>query len=121
MDLPQFKPFFEANYVTVMVDVMEQPDKASLMNPGGKELMDKLNGGQSTGIPFYAVLDPGGKKIVDSMRKVPGQPKPQNIGHPAAPEEIAWFMGMLNKTAQHAKATELKAIEDWLKAQKLGN
>ncbi|MBX7134128.1 MAG: thioredoxin family protein [Fimbriimonadaceae bacterium] len=119
MALKQFAPVFDANYVTVRVDVMEQPDKASLMNPGGGELLTKLTGGVQTGIPYFAVLDPSGKKIMDSIRPVEGK-KGGNIGHPAAPEEIAWFMEVLKKTAKHMKPAESKAIEDWLKAQKLG-
>ena len=119
MALKQFAPVFDANYVTVRVDVMEQPDKANLMNPGGNELLKKLTDGVQTGIPYFAVLDPSGKKIIDSIRPVEGK-KGANIGHPAAPEEIAWFMAVLKKTATHMKPAESKSIEDWLKAQKLG-
>lgn len=118
MALKQFAPIFDASYVTVHVDVMEQPDKANLMNPGGGDLLKKLTGGVETGIPYYAVLDPSGKKLIDSIKPADGK-KGSNIGHPAAPEEIAWFMTMLKKTATHMKPSESKSIEDWLKAQKL--
>lgn len=117
MAMKEFSPIFAANYVIVPVDVMEQPDKADLMNPGGEDLLKKLNGGMETGIPYFAVLNPDGKKLIDSIRPIEGKPG-ANIGHPQAPEEVTWFMRMLKKTAQHITSAESKSIEDYLRAQK---
>jgi hypothetical protein len=93
---PGVKPIIEANYVITHLVVMESKEKKILENPGGAEIMKDL-GGEKSGLPFYAFIDGKGKMIVNSN----AMPKDQNIGYPAAKEEIAVFEGLLKKSAKH--------------------
>lgn len=131
----EFRPIFERSYVVVHLTVLENPDKKHLEN-GGAEAKMKGWGGENAGLPFFLVLDAKGKKIVDSLRPsnfppkegvrppnpdprpAVGTDKPQNTGHPMAPEEVAWFMEMLYRSAPHMTDAETAKIEAWLKAQK---
>lgn len=97
--------------------VQESREKASLNNAGGEEVMEKV-GGKNAGLPFIAFLDSKGELIVNGRKPSPGKPAGANIGHPFEPQEIEWFMTMLEKAAPAMSATERKTIEDWLKAQK---
>lgn len=95
----------------VHVTVMESGDHKKDENAGGAELLADL-GGAKTGIPFMAILDVKGKMIVNSNPTHPE--KPGNIGYPAAKEEIAHFMKMLEKGAPKISETDRKAIQEWL-------
>ena len=97
--------------------MQERAEKTSLNTPGGAEVMAKL-GGKNAGLPFFAFLDAKGEAIVNSLRPVAGKPAGENIGHPAAPEEIDWFLVMVKKAAPAISPEELKALEDPLRAQK---
>lgn len=111
------KPIMDKHFRTVWLDVGEAPDKKALENPGADKTLAYL-GGSTQGYPFYAVLDPNGKKLIDSRRVVAGK-EPENIGHPAKPEEIAWFLKMLKDTAPRISKAELKTVETFLANQKL--
>jgi hypothetical protein len=78
----------------IHLDVQEQGEKKALENPDGQKRMAAY-GGEHSGLPFYVFLDAKGKKIADS-NVMPGD---QNIGYPAAPEEIAAFEKLLQQTA----------------------
>ena len=71
-------------------------------------------GGKGSGLPFFAFVDAKGDLVVNSKRS----PGDGNIGHPFQPDEIAWFMTMLQKAAPNMTDPERKTIEDWLKSQK---
>jgi len=121
--------------VPVHVVWQEHGEKASLNNPGGAELAEKL-GGKTAGLPFFAFLDEHGEMIVNSNRPDEGKPPApregvravprravvnpaaagNNIGYPAQPEEIQWFMAMLQKAAPQMTADESGTLEAWLKA-----
>jgi hypothetical protein len=73
----------------------------------------KKMGGEGQGLPFFAFVDAKGEPIVSSRQD--GQ---ANIGHPFGPEEITWFMKMLEKAAPKMTAEEARDIERWLKNQK---
>ena len=92
---------FGKEFVDVKVDV----DRME----GGKALKAKYCPKEG-GIPWFVVLDAKGKPLADS-----DGPK-GNIGYPAAPEEIAHFIGVLKKTAKKLEAKEIEAIEKALKA-----
>jgi hypothetical protein len=102
--------------VTKLV-VQERPEKAALNNAGGEEVMAKL-GGKNAGLPFIAFLDAKGELIINGRKPVAGKPEGENIGHPYQPQEIEWFMSMLEKATPAMSAAERKTLEDWLKAQK---
>jgi len=92
--------------------VNENEQNKQLENPGGVAVLRKF-GGEGQGLPFFAFLDAKGELIVNSRRDGTG-----NIGHPFQPEEVAWFMKMLQKAAPEIKPADAKIIEDWLKNQK---
>lgn len=112
MAKPQFKTTFEANYEIVHLDVLENPGKESLENPGGEDVLKKL-GGEKSGLPFVAIVDKSGKMIINSLKD--GK---SNIGCPWEPEEVAWFMTMIDKTKSKLSAQDRKALEAGLLAQK---
>jgi thioredoxin-related protein len=110
MALPEFKKMFEAHYQIVTLDVQEQGEKkAKLENPGGVEVMKEW-GGEKSGLPFYVFLDDKGKRLANSN----ALPKEQNIGYPAAPEEIEAFMELIKKTAPRWKEADRAKLRAYL-------
>ena len=117
--VPENKKILDKYFVVVHVTVLESPEHRMLENPGGDQLLVDLKGDKQ-GIPFFAFLDSKGKMIVNSRRTTEGNREGSNVGHPVAPEEIAWFMEMLKKGAPKMTSSERTTIETWLKAQKIG-
>src|SRR5262249_51167948 len=93
---PEFSKLISDNYILVYLTVEESPNKKALENPGAEELKARM-GGAKAGVPFYFFLDKEGKKIGDSL----AMPNGENIGHPANPQEIKAFEGLLERTAPH--------------------
>ncbi|ASW76232.1 thioredoxin [Chryseobacterium piperi] len=104
MNLPETKPLFDKSFVTVYLDVQERGEKKALENPGGQELMNKYKG-ENAGLPFWLVLNPKGEVLVDSFNA-----KGENLGSPATPEEVDFFLTKLEKTSRLNKA-ELQIIQ----------
>jgi uncharacterized protein YyaL (SSP411 family) len=104
---PEVKPLMEANYVMVELVAMENGPKKALENEGSNEFMAKM-GGAKAGLPFMVFLDAKGKKLADSNV----MPNSQNIGCPAAPEEIVAFGELLKKTAPRLSDAQRQAILD---------
>jgi hypothetical protein len=113
----EIKPIFDRYFVVVQLVVNESEKNKHLENAGGVTIMEKF-GGRNAGLPFFAFVDARGELIVNSKRPTDGEPAGSNIGHPFAPEEIAWFMKMLNKAAPKMTQAEAQKIETWLKQQK---
>jgi len=108
---PDTGPIITANFVVVNLTVQEEDqDKKALENPGGEKLMFTWGGARS-GLPFYVFLDGKGQKIADS-NVMPGG---KNIGFPAVPDEIAAFMGLIDKTAPRVSAADRSVLEASLK------
>jgi len=105
------------HFVIARVDVQERGDKAVLNTPGGPELETAL-GCKDSGLPFFAFLDASGKLLVNSYRPVQGKPASVNIGHPMEPEEVDWFMIMLQKVVPALTPEEARPIETYLRNQK---
>ena len=108
------KKTFEDNFVIVKLVVQEQGDKKHLENPGGVAVLERL-GGKDAGLPFSAFLDANGKTVVNSNREGKAG---QNIGHPYAPEEIGWFMVMLERAAPRLSKADAAKIRTFLQSQK---
>src|SRR5688500_6087166 len=85
----EIKPVFTKHFVPVQLML----GKDANTNPGATVYDEKY--GPSRGVPFHAFVTPEGKEIVDSNENGDGG----NIGYPAAPNEIAWFMAMVKKAA----------------------
>jgi hypothetical protein len=83
---------------------------------GAKELVQRLGGG--AGLPYFAFLNAKGDLIVNSNEPPANGKKGGNIGHPAAPNEIDWFLEMLKQAAPKMTVEERGEIERPLRAQK---
>jgi thiol-disulfide isomerase/thioredoxin len=95
------KNFFEDNYVIRHLVVDESDDKKNLENPGADELRKKYYG-DGQGIPFWLVFDKDGKMLADSKwrQEGDGPEKGENIGCPAAENEVEYFISVLKKTSK---------------------
>ncbi len=91
---------FDNSYVRVKIDV----DRMS----GGKDVAAKYGMTETTGLPFFAVIDGNGKKLIDSVG-----PK-GNAGFPVEDFEVAHYMDMLKKTSG-LPADKLATLEKALK------
>jgi hypothetical protein len=81
--------------------VLESKDKKNLENPGAPEMYTKYSGGGG-GIPFFLIFNEKGALLSDSKFKAPADKSdkpPQNMGCPAADEEVAAFIEILKKTS----------------------
>jgi len=93
--------FFEDNFVIRHLVVDESGDKKNLENPGAEELRKKFYG-DGQGIPFWLLFDKDGKLLADSKIRAEGQGSEsgQNIGCPAAINEVDYFISLLGKTSK---------------------
>jgi thiol-disulfide isomerase/thioredoxin len=99
---PLVKKMFDDNYVIATLDVMEQPAKKYLENPGSLEVMTKFHG-EKSGLPFWVVLDAKGKVLGDSQVRPAGaslETYGDNVGCPASPEEVTFFTNLLKATSK---------------------
>jgi len=108
MALPDMKLLFEKAYVIVPLTVMESAEFKANENPNGMAVMKEL-GGENQGIPFFAAIGKDGKMIMNSRMPVEGK-ESANVGCPAKPEEIAYFMKFLEKTAPKIAKSERDLI-----------
>jgi thiol-disulfide isomerase/thioredoxin len=116
LESAEIKPVVDKYFVTVHFTVQESADKKALENPGGDEFMKAVGG--PAGLPFFAFLDSKGALIVNSLRPGEAGKSPENIGHPDKPEEVDWFMTMVNKAAPRMTREEAGTLEKYLRNQK---
>lgn len=117
LDDPKTGPIMSRYFVTARLDVGEKPeDKRHANSPGAEALLASLKG-TDAGYPFLVMLDPAGKSIVNSLCPVSFKcdPAGEDIGYPATPAEINWFMQMLHEAAPSLSAKEAGTIEEWLR------
>lgn len=109
----RMRPLVDKHFVVAELAVEEERGKHPELNtPGGDKFRTDL-GGKDSGVPFIVFLDEQGHPVVNSYRdNKPGQ----NIGYPVLPEEIDWFMTMLQKTLPEQTAADARAIRSWLQA-----
>lgn len=116
LDDPKTGPIMNKSFVTARLDVGEHPDdKRHSNSPGAEALRASLNGADA-GYPFLVMLDPAGKPIVNSFCPVSLKcdPSGENIGYPATPPEIAWFMQMLHQAAPALAPKDATTLQGWL-------
>ena len=109
---PQMKPITEKAFVVQRIDVGEFKNDAKHTNtPGGSELRTALGGVGEPGFPFLVITDDNGNPLINSYRdgKTSG-----NVGYPALPEEIDWYVEMLKRAAPSLSPAELAATHAWL-------
>jgi thioredoxin-related protein len=108
----RMKPITDRAFVVVRIDVGERPGAPGHADtPGGTQLRTALGAVGEPGFPFLVITDPYGKPIVNSYR---GGNQDANVGYPAAPEEIDWYIEMLRRVPALLPA-DLTATRDWLK------
>ncbi|HEX7729855.1 MAG TPA: thioredoxin family protein [Terracidiphilus sp.] len=110
---PQMKPITEKAFVVARIDVGESAsDPRHADTPGGVALRTALGAQPEPGFPWLVITDENGKPLVNSNRngKIDG-----NVGYPAAPEEIGWYIEMLKRAAPALSASDLAATRTWLK------
>lgn len=107
LDKPEVKPVFEKYFIPVKLVVQEDEKNKALENSGADALLKRWGG--PAGLPYSAFLDSKGEVILNS--KLDGQ----NIGYPAEPKEIDWFLHMVKTAAPEITANELKSIETVLR------
>ncbi|RYU92445.1 thioredoxin family protein [Mucilaginibacter terrigena] len=98
---PLVKKMFDDNYVTATLDVMEQPAKKNLENPGSLDMMTKFHG-EKSGLPFWVVLNAKGKVLGDSQVRPAGaslNTYGESVGCPASTDEVAFFVKVLKATS----------------------
>ena len=116
IETPEIKPIVEKYFVPTWLTIQERAEKAALNTPGAGKVWDQSGAGRNTGLPFFAFLDEKGELIVNSLR--PTGSSRENIGYPAEPEEIDWFITMLKKAAPGMSQEESDALEHRLRATK---
>lgn len=107
LDRSDIQPVFDKYFVPVKLVVQENAQNKALENPGADALLQKLGGPQ--GLPYFAFLEAQGALVVNSQRDG------QNIGYPAEPREIDWFIQMMKKAAPKMSDDDLKKVESALK------
>ena len=113
------KKLFEDNYCIVHLTVEENEKNKKLENPGAEEFKNKYNG-ESSGLPFWLILDETGKLLADSYIRKDGVSTDiagENIGCPAAENEVAAFSAILKRTSKLTDQ-ELLIIEARFKKNK---
>jgi thiol-disulfide isomerase/thioredoxin len=96
------KKLFDDNYVIAYLDVLEQPAKKNLENPGSTEMLAKYKGDKG-GIPFWFVADAKGKELADSQIRPEGASLDtygNGVGCPAEENEVAYFLKVLKATSK---------------------
>lgn len=110
---PKMKPIEEKAFVIQRIDVGEHKDDPMHANtPGGDTLRSALGAEQEPGFPWLVITDENGKPLVNSYR---GGDTNGNVGYPAAPEEIDWYIEMLKLSAPSLSPDDLAATRTWLK------
>jgi thiol-disulfide isomerase/thioredoxin len=117
LESPEFKPIVSKYFVVAHFTVEESKGKEALNTPGGDELVKRLGG--PAGLPFYAFLDDKGGMIVNSILDPSSKVKGAggNIGHPAQPQEIDWFLTMLSRGAPRMTTEERAVADKYLRSQ----
>jgi thiol-disulfide isomerase/thioredoxin len=115
---PGMYAVLEKYFVFANVNVAEEDGKhPELESPGAEELLAKLGGvsGGAAALPYIVMLNEKAQPMIDSNRRVHGKQGSENIGYPAAPQEIYWFMVMLKKSVPAMTDEESRTIETRLK------
>jgi thioredoxin-related protein len=108
LDSPDVHAILDQHFVVVRISAMEEAGKRPERNtPGAAKLLAQYGGGD--GVPFFVFLDEKGGVIATSSA-----PKIGNIGFPVAPEEVDWWMKMLNKAVPSLTPDETRTLRSKL-------
>ena len=110
LERPEIQPVFEKYFVPVRLVVQENEKNKALENPGADAYLKQLGG--PSGLPYFAFLNSRGELVVTS--KV----DEQNIGYPAEPKEIDYFVQMMRKAAPKIASDDVTTMENVLRSFK---
>lgn len=119
LDDKSCKKMIDDNYVLVLLTINESPENKNFENPGAIELATKYKGDQA-GLPFFVILNKKGELIGDSFIRKNGEgldSPGENMGCPAAAEEVKAFCDLLKKTSR-LNERDLKIIAARFKKNK---
>lgn len=106
------KAYFDKNYVIEHLTVMENGANVALENPGAEKMLEQYGGGES-GIPYWLIFSADGKLLADSKfhtEDPADKANGQNMGCPAQPAEVDYFLSVLKKTSKMTD-TEAAAVK----------
>ncbi len=109
---PQMKPITDQAFVIQRFDVGERPNSGHSDTPGAVALRTALGASGEPGFPFIIMTSDDGNPIVNSCRN--GDTN-SNVGYPALPEEIDWYIEMLKRAAPSLSPADLAATRAWLR------
>jgi thioredoxin-related protein len=115
MEDRKIRPILEKYFVIADLNVEEERGKHPELNSPGAEKLVADFGGKDGGVPFIVFLDEQGQLLINSNRPSKGNPNGENVGYPALPVEIDWFMQMLKKTVPSMTESDARTIENWLR------
>lgn len=109
---PQMKLITEKAFVIQRIDVGEHGgDPVHTDTPGGVKLRATFGAVKEPGFPFLVMTGENGNPIVNSYRN--GNTA-SNVGYPALPEEIDWYIEMLKRAAPTLSIADIQATHSWL-------
>ncbi|HEX8710388.1 MAG TPA: thioredoxin family protein, partial [Terracidiphilus sp.] len=104
------RAILDPHFVFAYMDTGEHAkDTRHTNTPGGVEFENSI-GGKDAGWPFLVILDSEGKPIVDSNRPSPKSKAGDNIGYPVLPQEVDWFIVMLQRGAPSLSRHDLDRV-----------
>lgn len=104
MATPEVAPILAREFVDLKIDNDRMKDASSIYDEYCKK---------KGGIPWFVFLTAEGKVVATSDRD-----GTDNVGFPAQPEEIAWFVEMLKKSRRHLSDADIEALKKSLEPKK---
>lgn len=114
---PSMHGILNPRFVFAYMDTGEHPGDTRHTNTPGGIAFENSVGGKNAGWPFLVILRPDGKPIVNSLRPDSKSRTGENIGYPVLPQEVDWFVVMLQRGAPSLSQHELAEVHAWLTAQ----
>jgi thiol:disulfide interchange protein len=112
LDDPHMKSITDEVFVVQRFDVGERPNSGHSDTPGAVALRTALGASGEPGFPFIVMTSDDGNPIVNSYRNGDAN---ANVGYPALPEEIDWYIEMLKRAAPSLSPGDLAATRAWLR------
>jgi thiol-disulfide isomerase/thioredoxin len=116
--VPEMAEIFDKYFVVTKLAIGEafegHPERD---NAGSEFFLMKYGGVSPSGeveIPFIAILDAKAKLVVNSHKTGKGKSTGGGTGFPTEPEDIQWFLGMLQKGAPAMTDDERHRIQETL-------
>ncbi len=113
---PEIQPILAKHFIVARLGVYEVLGRnPKLNNPKSQTAIRQFGDAEVGSLPFIVFLDPKGGLIVNSNRPSKQKATGENIGYPATPEEIDWFMIMIEKAAPALSEADAAIVERWLR------